>query len=207
LQKHVVIVCGEGVVDDQGRVLGDTQAVPDPAGNVRLSGAAEALRAMIIDKLGDNFFSGQGYTDSTASAVFTRKVGHTQRGGRPIQFDRFYAAQLGGKAVEMLIDGQNSDVATIKWSQENGFQVSSYPGNGFRDQWGLIHARNLHPAFYDRTKLHISPVGINYLLPIFTKAIGSDDVEFIRETRFDSGNLYHRFRSINSDMEKRTRFL
>ena len=38
------------------------------------------------------------------------------RGGRPIQFDRFYAAQLGGKAVELLVQGYNNSIATLQWS-------------------------------------------------------------------------------------------
>src|ERR1700746_2971871 len=44
LQKNVVIVCGEGIVDEQGRELGAETRTTDPAGNVALSGAAEALR-------------------------------------------------------------------------------------------------------------------------------------------------------------------
>ena len=45
LQKNVVIVCGEGIVDEQGHELGAETKSTDPAGNVVLSGAAEALRA------------------------------------------------------------------------------------------------------------------------------------------------------------------
>ena len=52
-----------------------------------------------------------------------------------------------------------------------------------------------------------SPVGINYLLPIFTTAIGSDDVEHIRQTLFDSGNLYRSYHSVNTDIAKRIEFL
>ncbi len=44
LQKNVVIVCGEGIVDEQGRELGAEMKTTDPAGNVALTGAAEALR-------------------------------------------------------------------------------------------------------------------------------------------------------------------
>src|SRR5882724_1553094 len=44
LQKNVVIVCGEGIVDEQGRELGAESKSTDPAGNVALTGAAEALR-------------------------------------------------------------------------------------------------------------------------------------------------------------------
>lgn len=207
LQKNVVIVCGEGIVDEQGHVMGDQQKSSDPAGNIRLSGAAEVLRQILMEQLGDRFFHDLGQNDSASSAIFTRKVGHTQRGGRPLGFDRYFAGQLGGKTIDLLLENQNNEVATLRWSQDNGFCVASYPGNGFRDKWGLIHARSLHPSFYDPQRLHISAVGISYLLPIFTKAVGADDVEFIKESRFDSGNLFRRYHSMNTDMEKRTQFL
>jgi len=53
LQKNVVIVCGEGIVDKEGRELGAMTKSSDPAGNVVLSGAAEALRSELITILGD----------------------------------------------------------------------------------------------------------------------------------------------------------
>ena len=49
MQKNVVIVCGEGVVDEQGRELGAETASTDPAGNKVLTGAADALRHLLID--------------------------------------------------------------------------------------------------------------------------------------------------------------
>src|SRR6185295_13252270 len=45
LQKNVVIVCGEGIVDEHGLELGAESKSTDPAGNIALSGAEEALRA------------------------------------------------------------------------------------------------------------------------------------------------------------------
>ncbi len=66
LQKNVVIVCGEGIVDEQGVELGDESKSTDPAGNVVLSGAAEALRAKIIQTLGDRYF--QHYRRGTRRA-------------------------------------------------------------------------------------------------------------------------------------------
>src|SRR5207253_2324368 len=48
LQKNVVIVCGEGIVDEHGQALGAMSRSTDPAGNVALSGAADALRARIV---------------------------------------------------------------------------------------------------------------------------------------------------------------
>src|SRR3954447_20193919 len=56
LQKNVVIVCGEGIVDEEGRELGAISKSTDPAGNVALSGAAEALRQRIVQSLGDRYF-------------------------------------------------------------------------------------------------------------------------------------------------------
>ena len=54
-------------------------------------------------RLGDSYFTSKRRNESASAAIFTRKVGHTQRGGRPILFDRFYGAQLGGHAVDLLL--------------------------------------------------------------------------------------------------------
>lgn len=207
LQKNVVIVCGEGIVDQQGNVLGAEKASTDPAGNKLLTGAAEALRQILIEKIGDEFFRSRRRGNSANEAIFTRKIGHTQRGGRPILFDRFYAAQLGGKAVDILLEGQNNAVAVLQWDQTKGFHVASFEGNGFRDRWGLIHARTMHPCFYDPQLMRPSRVGIEYLLNIFSSAIGHDDVEYIRQKLFDSGNLTEPYHSINTDVAKRIRYL
>jgi 6-phosphofructokinase 1 len=207
LQKNVVIVCGEGIVDDQGHQLGGESKTFDPAGNVALSGAAEALRAKLIQMLGDRYFQNYRRSESAREAIFTRKVGHTQRGGRPILFDRFYAAQLGAKAVELLNEGRNNAVSVLQYSKSKGFNVEGYDANRFRDRWGLIHARQMHPALYDAKRLKPSRLGIEYLLPIFTSAIGEDDMEHTRQTLFAAGNLTQPYHSINTDINKRIRYL
>lgn len=205
-QQNVVIVCGEGIVTEAGELLGGAAQSTDPAGNVLLSGAAEALRAMLIASIGDAFF--EATADKSASrAIFTRKVGHTQRGGRPIYFDQFYGAQLGGQAVRMLVEGQNNAVSTLGWSADDGFQVAATPGSVLRDRWGRIHAREVHRSFYDPAHLRLSPHGIEYLLPIFTNAIAADDMEHIRSTLFDSGNLTRPYHSVNADIAKRTEYV
>src|SRR3984893_8388184 len=207
LQKNVVIVCGEGIVDEQGRELGAETKTTDPAGNIALSGAAEALRAQMIQLLGGRYFQLYRRGTSAREAIFTRKVGHTQRGGRPILFDRFYAAQLGAKAVELLLEGQNNAVAILQYSSAKGFYVQGYDANRFRDRWGYIHARRMHPSLYDPKLMKPSRVGIDYLLPIFTDAIGDDDMEHIRRTLFAQGNLAQPYHSINTDINKRIRYL
>ena len=207
LQKNVVIVCGEGIVDEQGRELGAETKSTDPAGNVVLSGAAEALRARLIQMIGDRYFQLYRRSQSAREAIFTRKVGHTQRGGRPILFDRFYAAQLGAKAVELLLEGRNNAVSILQYSSSKGFHVEGYDANRFRDRWGLIHARQMHSSLYDSRLMKPSRMGIDYLLPIFTDAIGEDDMEHLRQTLFAAGNLMQPYHSINTDINKRIRYL
>ncbi|MBV8881422.1 MAG: 6-phosphofructokinase [Planctomycetaceae bacterium] len=207
LQKNVVIVCGEGIVDEKGNELGAETKSSDPAGNKVLSGAAEALRARLIQEIGDRYFQRYRRSNTAKEAIFTRKVGHTQRGGRPILFDRFYAAQLGSKAVDLLTEGRNNSVSVLQYTGAKGFQVEGYDANRFRDRWGLIHARTLHPSLYDPAAMQPSKLGIDYLLPIFTDAIGSDDAEHMRQTLFDPGNLAKPYRSINTDVHKRIRYL
>src|SRR6185369_10529504 len=207
LQKNVVIVCGEGIVDEHGAELGAESTSMDPAGNVALSGAAEALRTKMIEMLGDRYFQRYRRGGSAREAIFTRKVGHTQRGGRPILFDRFYAAQLGSKAVDLLVEGRNNAVSILQYNSDKGFHVEGYDANRFRDRWGLIHARFMHPALYDPISMKPSRMGIDYLLPIFTDAIGSDDAEAMRQILFNPGNLAEPYHSINTDVQKRIRYL
>lgn len=207
LQKNVVIVCGEGIVDDQGRELGAETKSTDPAGNIVLSGAADALRMKLIQAIGDRYFQLYRRGETAREAIFTRKVGHTQRGGRPILFDRFYAAQLGAEAVNLLAEGRNNAVSILQYTEERGFQVQGYDANRFRDRWGIIHARHMHPSLYDPQLLRPSKAGINYLLPIFTDAIGDDDAEHMRRTLFSPGNLAQPYHSINTDVNKRIRYL
>ena len=207
LQKNVVIVCGEGIVDAHGVELGAESSSTDPAGNLLLSGAAEALRATMIKTLGDGYFQRYRRGSSAREAIFTRKVGHTQRGGRPILFDRFYGAQLGSSAVDLLVEGRNNAVSVLQYDASQGFHVEGYDANRFRDRWGLIHARQMHPSLYDPQRMKPSRLGIDYLLPIFTGAIGYDDAEHMRQTLFDPGNLSQPYHSINTDVNKRIRYL
>src|SRR5262245_8425162 len=207
LQKHCVILCGEGVVDAEGHELGAEVATTDPAGNVVLSGASEELRQILIKRLGDDYFTSKRRNESARAAVFTRKIGHTQRGGRPILFDRFHAAQLGGQAVDMLLDGWVNGVAVLQWNRAKGFHLAGVDANDFRDRWGLIHARQMHPSYYDPQNFRPSRVGIDYLLPIFSSALGQDDLESVRGSLFDSGNLTRPYHSVNTDVNKRIRYL
>lgn len=207
LQKHCVIVCGEGIVDERGRDLGAEQDSTDPSGNVILTGAAEALRSVLVKRIGDSYFTSKRRNESAKAAIFTRKVGHTQRGGRPVLFDRFYASQLGGNAVDMLLTGRMNAVSVLQYTRDGGFRVGDVPANDFRDRWGLIHARSMHRDFYDPVLMRPSQVGVDYLVPIFTGAVGADDVEEQRASLFDPSHLRMPYHSVNTDVGKRIRYL
>ena len=205
IQKHVVIVVSEGIVDHEGRPFGAVRASTDPAGNLVYNGAGEAIRDLLVTRIGDDYFRETRRHPSAEAAVFVRKVGHTQRGGRPILFDRFTASQLGGKAVDLLADGFQDCVATLQYRQ-GGYVLDSVPANQLRDRWGVIHARPMSPSFYDPTRFQPSPKGVEYLHTIFQNALGADDVEAIRSL-FDTGHLTRPYYSINVDIHKRIRRL
>ncbi|MBI1310257.1 6-phosphofructokinase [bacterium] len=206
LQKSAVLVIGEGVCDSDGP-LGAKSSSVDPAGNIKFSGAAERLAEILAAELGDEYFQKNRRHESASSAIFTRKLGHTQRGGRPILFDRFYAAQLGGKALELLVSERNNFLSTLSWSQDGGFTLSELSANKLRDRWGIIHAREVHPSLYDENRFRPSQLGRDYLNPIFRRAIGHEDLEVLHAKLFASGNLLTRYQSINVEVQKRIRYL
>src|SRR4029077_2104049 len=115
--------CAEGVVDENGCDLGAERQSTDPAGNKVLTGAGEALRDILIDRLGDAYFTAKRRNESARAAIFTPEIGHTQRGGRPVLFDHFYGAQLGGHAVNLLLEGQVNGVAILQYDRQRGFYV------------------------------------------------------------------------------------
>ena len=203
IQKHAVLCVSEGIVDKDGDILGSKVASKDPAGNVQYTGAAEAVKRLLVEQIGDAYFTRQRRNESADAAIFVRKIGHTQRGGRPIFFDRFHASQLGGKAVELLLHGHHNCVATIQ-SVEGALELDSIDANKLRDRWGIIHARPLPLSFYDAKRFQPSKQGIEYFRQMFTNALGADDVEAIRSL-FHTGNLVHPYDSVNVHVNKRIR--
>jgi len=205
VQKHAVICVSEGIVDLEGQVLGAKTASKDPGGNIQYTGAAEAVKRLLVDRIGDTFFTHKRRNESADAAIFVRKVGHTQRGGRPIRFDRYHAAQLGGKAVELLLSGYQNCVATLQY-RDGGLILDSVDAGALRDRWGVIHARPVSPSFYDPKRFMPSAKGVEYLRSIFTNALGVEDVESLR-TIFSTGNVTLPYNSVNVHVNKRIRRL
>ena len=201
IQKHAVLCISEGITDQEGRSLGAVSASKDPAGNLQYTGAAEAVKRLLVQRIGDAFFTKQRRNESADAAIFVRKIGHTQRGGRPILFDRFYASQLGGKAVDLLLQGYQNCVATLQY-RGGGFVLDSIDANHLRDRWGTVHARPLSTSFYDAQRFQPSEKGVKYLNSIFANALGPEDVESQRSL-FNAGNLTQPYDSVNIHVHKR----
>jgi len=201
-QRHVVVVIGEGVSDETGQQLGATSPSVDPAGNVIFRGAAEALKQRLAETLPASLLTGHA---SPETAIFTRKIGHTQRGGRPVLFDRFHAARLGGQAVDLLHQDRSDHVATLQWAPESGFSVDGLPASQLRDRWGVVRPRLVHRSFFDDQQWRVSARGSDYLRAIFTDAVGADDVEHLRGDLFDTGHLATAYQSVNVRLAQRVR--
>ena len=203
-QRHAVVVIGEGVADETGQQLGATSPSVDPAGNVIFRGAAEALKQRLAEILPASLLEGHS---SPEAAIFTRKIGHTQRGGRPVLFDRFHAARLGGQAVDLLDQDQPDHLATLQWAPENGFSVGGLPASQLRDRWGVVRPRRVDRSFFDEAQWKISPTGCDYLRAIFADAVGADDLEHLRGDLFDTGHLVTGYPSVNVRLAQRVRRL
>lgn len=206
-QQHAVIVVGEGVRGPDGQELGAAKPTRDPAGNIRYSGAAEGLVNLLQDRIDREMVEQLRPHEPSKALFFTRKVGHTQRGGRPILFDRFHAAQLGGHAVEMLAEGMTNSVATLQFTRRHGFHVGSVSALTLRSRSGDIRPRRVHPSFYDPLNMRLTKPGREYLKPIFTNAVGWDDLEIMRAELFAPSNLTVNYQSVTVDLNKRTEWL
>ena len=125
LQKNVVIVCGEGVVDEHGNELGAESSSSDPAGNVALSGAAEALRGKMIKELGDRYFLPTAISNLVAALLF---LGDWDEAGRvlrdAVEVDGFVARVTVRAILAGTFDGS---ISTAPFWWKNWSQVSASP--------------------------------------------------------------------------------
>jgi hypothetical protein len=98
-------------------------------------------------------------------------------------------------------------VSVLQWTRRSGFRVEGVPVSDLLDGWGHIHARKVHPGFYDAMRMQPSALGVEYLQQIFTGAVGHDDTEHLRERLFTPGRLTDPHRSINALISRRIQYL
>ncbi len=96
-RNYALVVCAEGIRNVEGEKISHAYA----DGEVRLGGVGAYLAELI----------GQ----ETGSESRVTVLGHVQRGGAPIPFDRILATALGSHAVDLVARGKVSHVAV--WQQ------------------------------------------------------------------------------------------
>ena len=57
-------------------------------------------------------------------------------------------------------------VRTLLFEHRPDVIVQCVDANRFRDRWGLIHARKMHPSLYDAKTMKPSKLGMDYLLSL-----------------------------------------
>ncbi len=209
LQKNVVIVCGEGIVDETGQELGAETCVDRPG---RQQGPQRGCRGACGDPdhsiWATNISPASAATNRREAAIFTRKVGHTQRGGRPMLLRSLLRGPAGRPAVDMLLEGQNNCVSTsCSGTASRASTSTASPANDFRDRWGLIHARLMH-------RIVLRP-DVDAALADGDRVSDADLHQRHRPRRlrgsarptFGPGNLTTRYHSVNIDVGKRIRYL
>lgn len=88
----IVVAEDAQIYDDSGQVMAQTATVVDQYGKIKLGGIAWRLKDILEDRL--NF--------DIRCAV----LGHVQRGGTPIAFDRYLATLMGNEAVQQIVQNK-----------------------------------------------------------------------------------------------------
>jgi 6-phosphofructokinase 1 len=96
----VNIVISEGAKPSNGHVIGE-KAIEVGDQHIKLGGVANYLRAKLEEA-------------GCQAQIRTTILGHVQRGGTPIAFDRILASSMGVKAFELIEKGQFGRMVTYK---------------------------------------------------------------------------------------------
>ena len=102
VQKHAVLCVSEGIKDVDGHILGAVSVSKDPAGNVQYTGAAEAVKRLLVERIGDEFFTRKRRNESRGRRYLRpQNRAHPARGTsdplRPLL--RLAARRQGGRSA------------------------------------------------------------------------------------------------------------
>lgn len=85
----IVVAEDAQIYDEKGQILAQTGTVVDQYGKLKLGGIAWSLKEILEDRLDFE--------------IRCAVLGHVQRGGTPIAFDRYLATLMGNEAVNLVI--------------------------------------------------------------------------------------------------------
>jgi phosphofructokinase-like protein len=125
--RYGIIAVSEGALFSDFDVQEASKEI-DAFGHVKLGGVAKALAKEIEKRTGFE----------------TREVvlGHTQRGGSPLAYDRVLGSRLGYKAAEMVHDGQFAMMASLR-----GEKIEAVP-----IEEAVKELKTVPEAYYDMSK-------------------------------------------------------
>jgi ATP-dependent phosphofructokinase / diphosphate-dependent phosphofructokinase len=135
-RAYSIVVVAEGAVPRGG--LPAVQEVDPVSGNARLGGAGERLRHDLHNRV--------------RCEVRVTVLGHVQRGGSPVPFDRVLATQFGERAVHLAMAGRFGRMVRLEGDQVNDVELGEAVAKvKLVDPTGaLVHtARSLGVAFGD----------------------------------------------------------
>ncbi len=106
----VNIVVAEGACEKAGKVVGEkARDIGDK--HIKLGGVANYLRAALEEK-------------GCPAQIRTTILGHVQRGGTPVAFDRILATSMGVKAFEMIEKGEFGKMVTYRCNRIESVDIS-----------------------------------------------------------------------------------
>tara|TARA_R110002072_G_scaffold100429_3_gene221135 strand:+ start:20110 stop:21141 length:1032 start_codon:yes stop_codon:yes gene_type:complete len=132
--RHAIVAVAEGTrVFENKQSLSSSQI--DEWGNPRIGGVAELIAGKVRDLLGWD----------ARSLV----LGHLQRSGNPIAFDRIFALRLGARAAHLVLDKNFGRMASM--------QAGSIVDVPLRD--AVAKRKVLSPEFLDKYESFFLPMG------------------------------------------------
>lgn len=84
---------------------------------------------ILAEGVGRGFKFGKEIQEATNFETRVTVLGHLQRGGTPTASDRVLASRLGGKAVELLIEGQAGKTVGIQNNQITSYDITTILGD------------------------------------------------------------------------------
>ncbi len=112
-KRFTLIAVAEGAAPEGGEQVVD-QIVHDSPDPVRLGGVSSVLAAQI---------AAETHLETRATIL-----GHVQRGGTPVAFDRVLATRFGFKAVELITEGCWNEMIVIRRGQTSTVTIESVAG-------------------------------------------------------------------------------
>ena len=157
-QGNVIVVVSEGIRNDAGELMINSQAELDAFGHTKPGGCSEIIVEAMKKRL----------PDISSSAFRALILGYMQRCGSPTPLDRDNAIKAGSLAVRSLADGMVNGVATITRTDAGIEPIMLALEQVLkRDETGHVIRRSLDPRFYDAERYHLSPAGAGYFRPLF----------------------------------------